>query len=74
MATLQTLRQQTALIFEEVNTPIEIAINFAILALSILSLTIFVVQTYDIPEQWRSLKENPLIRQVREWASTKSKT
>ena len=74
MATLQTLRQQTALIFEEVNTPIEIAINFAILALSILSLTIFVVQTYDIPEQWRSLKENSLIRQVREWASTKSKT
>ncbi|MEB3247897.1 MAG: ion transporter [Merismopediaceae bacterium] len=55
MANRQTLRQQTALIFEKVNTPIEIAINFAILALSILSLTIFVVQTYDIPEQWRSL-------------------
>jgi voltage-gated potassium channel len=54
MVNLQTLRQQTALIFEEVNTPIEIAINLAILALSILSLTIFVVQTYDIPEQWRS--------------------
>ena len=39
--------------FEEVNTPIGFGINLAILALSILSLAIFVIQTYSISPQFR---------------------
>ena len=41
--------------FEEVNTPIGFGINLAILALSILSLAIFVIQTYSISPQFREI-------------------
>lgn len=48
-------REKIAGYFEEVNTPIGFGINVAILALTILSLIIFVIQTYSISENIRTI-------------------
>lgn len=48
-------REKVAGYFEEVNTPIGFGINLAILALSILSLVIFVIQTYTISSKFREI-------------------
>lgn len=49
------LRDKIASYFEEINTPIGIAINSGILGLTVLSLIIFVVQTYPISPNLRIL-------------------
>ena len=48
-------REKVAGYFEEVNTPIGFGINLAILTLTILSLVIFVIETYSIPTTVRSI-------------------
>ncbi len=52
---LPTLREKVAQSFEEVNTTVGVAINLTILTLTILSLVIFVVQTYPISPTARSI-------------------
>lgn len=52
---LPTLREKVAQSFENVNTSVGVAINLAILALTILSLVIFVIQTYPISPTARSI-------------------
>ncbi|MGL5034679.1 MAG: ion transporter [Microcystaceae cyanobacterium] len=55
MNSLEKIRDKITLYFEDVNTPIGIGINVAILALSVLSLTMFIIQTYPISPGFREI-------------------
>lgn len=48
-----TIRQQIAHYFEDLETPIGMGINLIIVGLIFLSLVLFIVETYSIPESWR---------------------
>jgi voltage-gated potassium channel len=50
----KTLRQRVGFYFEDVNTPLAIAIDLGITLLVLVSLAIFVIQTYPIPPELRA--------------------